>query len=107
MNNESTFEGGALGFLGWNLLTGLLFIPGILTFGLLLAWVIVARKRWIVNNTYIDGQRLRFDGTALSFWGHIFLWSILTTITFGLYSFLGFMSKSMVKWYAVRTHRDI
>jgi uncharacterized membrane protein YjgN (DUF898 family) len=43
--------------------------------------------RWKVEHTVVEGQRLRFEGTAVSLFGQWVKWFILSIITLGIYSF--------------------
>jgi len=93
MAEESYFDGGALGFLGWSLLCGLI---SFLTAGICLPWGVCMFLRWETSHTVVGGRRLRFTGSGGNLFGHYILWWFLTIITLGIYSF--WLYVSMKKW---------
>ncbi|AEB30492.1 conserved hypothetical protein [Carnobacterium sp. 17-4] len=42
---------------------------------------------WKINNTVIEGKRMRFNGSAFSLFSHWIKWLLLTIITLGIYGF--------------------
>ncbi|MCL2850787.1 MAG: YjgN family protein [Firmicutes bacterium] len=101
---ESKWIGNPLGFLGRALLLFPVIIGGLLTFGILFAWYNCMMKRFIINNTIVDGKQLRFDGRAMGLWIRSILWMLLTFITFGFYALLGFRARARAHWVASNTH---
>ena len=101
---ESKWVGNPLGFFGRALLLFPVIIGGLFTFGILFAWYSCMMKRFIINNTIVDGKQLRFDGTTMVLWVRRIIWMLLTLITLGFYAILGFRSASYANWVAKNTH---
>lgn len=95
----SVFKGGILGYAGRRILG---FFMTFLSFGLLYPWSVVLIKKWEINNTYINGRRLKFTGTATGLFGQYILWWFLTFITFGIYGF--WLHIKMRQWIVRNTH---
>lgn len=64
MNKPFVFVGSGFGYL-WLLIWTT--VVSIITVGLFFPWAYSAQQRWICANTYVEGRRLRFDGTGLGF----------------------------------------
>ena len=64
MNKPFVFVGSGLGYL-WLLIWTT--VVSIITVGLFFPWAYSAQQRWICANTYVEGRRLRFDGTGVLF----------------------------------------
>lgn len=96
---RSEFRGGIIDYIS-RIIVGVILT--VLTFGIMYPWAVVIIKRWEVNNTYIDGRRLRFDGTATGLFGNYIKWWILTLITLGIYSF--WLHIKMKQWVTKHTH---
>jgi uncharacterized membrane protein YjgN (DUF898 family) len=58
--------------------------------------------QWKTRHTVIDGQRLRFEGTALGLFGQWIKWLLLIIITLGIYSF--WVVIAMEEWKTKHTH---
>ena len=71
MNKPFVFVGSGLGYL-WLLIWTT--VVSIVTLGLFFPWAYSAQQRWICANTYVEGRRLRFDGTGLGFF---FQWLVI------------------------------
>ena len=99
VKKESSFDGGLLGLIGINLLTGLLTL---ITLGLGAPWAICIKEKWFASHTVIDGQRLTFDGTGIQLFGNYIKWLLLTIITLGIYGF--WLSIKMKQWVVKHTH---
>lgn len=84
MNSESYFDGGLLQLIGWKLAG--LFIT-ILTAGICYPWAFTMVYGWEARHTVINGNRLKFTGTALGLFGSWIKWVLLTIITLGIYGF--------------------
>jgi uncharacterized membrane protein YjgN (DUF898 family) len=95
---ESYFDGGALGFIGCVILGGIITAC---TLGLGLPWAVCMFLNWETNHTVVDGRRLLFTGSGGSLFGHYILWWFLTIITLGIYSF--WLYVAMKKWTAKHT----
>lgn len=96
---RSEFRGGIIDYLGRKIVGTLITI---FTLGIMYPWAVVIIKRWEVNNTYIDGRRLRFDGTATGLFGNYIKWWLLTLITFGIYDF--WLHIKMLQWTTNHTY---
>lgn len=96
---QSEFRGGLFDYIGRIIIGTLLTI---FTLGIMFPWVVVLLKRWEINNTYIDGRRLRFYGTATGLFGNYIKWWILTLITIGIYGF--WVHIKMKQWVTKHTH---
>lgn len=98
---QSEFTGGLLDLIIRQIIGAIITVC---TLGIMLPWSVVLIKRWEINNTYIDGRRLRFDGTATQLFGNYIKWWILTVITFGIYGL--WVRIKMMKWVTKHTHFD-
>lgn len=99
MSMNSEFRGGLLSYVGRSIAG---FLMTLLSLGLLYPWSVVLIKRWEINNTYINGRRLYFDGTATQLFGNYIKWWFLTLITLGIYGF--WLHIKMRKWVIKHTH---
>ena len=81
---NSRFEGSLLGLIGVNILA---WVISVLTFGIATPWAMCIKYKWQINNTVIEGRRLKFIGTGSSLFMNYIKWWILTIITFGIYGF--------------------
>ncbi len=81
---NSYFDGGLLQLIGWQFLG---IIVCAITFGICAPWAICRVYGWKINHTVINGNRLKFNGTATSLFGHWVKWLLLTIITLGIYAF--------------------
>lgn len=59
-------------------------------------WAHCYKERWFCKHKTIDGYELYFDGKAVQYFGKRVLWTFLTGITFGIYSF--WLKVNSVKW---------
>lgn len=71
-------------------------LTSVLTLGLGVPWAQVMRYRWIAENTYVNGEPLRFTGTGGQLFRRYVLWGMLCLASFGLYAFL--IPSRMRKW---------
>lgn len=90
---KSRFEGNVLGFIGGNILAAIIIF---FTIGIETPWSMCIKYRWEVDNTTIDGKRLRFVGSGTDLFVHYIKWWILTIITFGIYGFWLYIN--LIKW---------
>ena len=97
--NDSYFDGGLLGLIGWYFFGFLLTIASL---GILYPFAVVLVVRWRVEHTVINGRRLAFDGTATQLFGNWLLWLFLIIITLGIYGF--WVGIAMKKWEVKHTH---
>ena len=92
-HGESKLNTNVWAFTGRGLLTGLIIF---FSFGFATPWALCMYLRWITKRVTIDGRELRFNGNGGSIFGKYILWSFLTIITFGIFSY-SFIVR-MVKW---------
>lgn len=88
-----TFDGCARTYFGIALLGVLI---SVLTLGLCYPWALVLTERWKASHTFIDGQQLRFTGTALGLLPRWILWLLLSILTVGVY--LLWVAPQLQKW---------
>lgn len=81
-DNNSYFDGGILGFIGTNILAGLVMVVPFVGF----AWSNVIKLRWYTKHTVCDSRRLIFVGTVGTFFLKYLLWGFLTVITLGIFA---------------------
>ncbi|CED93467.1 Hypothetical protein CRIB_715 [Romboutsia ilealis] len=90
---NSRFEGSLLGLIGVNILA---WGISALTFGIATPWAMCIKYKWQINNTVIEGRKLKFVGTGSSLFMNYIKWWILTIITFGIYGFWLYIK--MLQW---------
>jgi uncharacterized membrane protein YjgN (DUF898 family) len=56
---------------------------------------------WEMNHTIINGKRLKFNGKAVSLFGHWILWIFLSIITLGIY--ILWLNIALKKWIVKNT----
>ena len=71
---NSRFEGSLLGLIGVNILA---WVISVLTFGIATPWAMCIKYKWQINNTVIEGRRLKFIGTGSSLFMNYIKWWIL------------------------------
>ncbi len=75
-----------------------LFFFSALTLGIYYFWGYARLRRHIITNTYLDDQPLEFTGTGTQFLVVVILNFLLTIITLGFYTTLGFATVRVLKW---------
>ena len=90
---ESKFTADFWGYTGYNLLAGLIKVVSL---GFATPWALCMQNRYYAKHTIIDGCEIRFNGYGSSLIGKYILWSFLTVITFGIFSFS--FSVRMNRW---------
>jgi len=85
---KSFFDGGLFAYIGWSILG---FFLTVLTFGIAFPWALCMVYGWKINNTVINGHRMRFNGSAIGLFGNWIKWLLLTFITLGIYGFWVFI----------------
>lgn len=95
----SEFRGGYFDYIGRIIIGTLLTI---ITFGIMLPWTVVIINRYEINNTYIEGRRLYFDGTAMQLFGNYIKWWFFSLITLGIYGWI--TAVKMRQWVVKHTH---
>jgi hypothetical protein len=73
------------------------------TLGICYPWAVVMVYRWKAKHTTINGQRLRFTGSAPGLLGKWIVWLLLCLITFGIYSF--WVYPRMTQW--IVEHQEV
>ncbi len=83
MEKKSTFTGSNWGLI-WR---SLLFSLGA-TFTLFIAtpWLLSWYLKWYHSNIVIDGKKVRFDGEGKDLLGTVYIYILLTIVTFGIAS---------------------
>ena len=96
---QSKFTGGAFGLFFVRF-----FVLFVSTITLFLAFpaMMCFYYKWVASHTEINGKKMYFDGNGLQLFGKYLLWSFLTVITLGIYSF--FLVIKMKKWITSHTH---
>ena len=96
---DSYFDGGLFQLIGYSIIGALITL---VTLGICYPWAIVMIINWKTKHTVIDGQRLRFEGTAMGLFGSWIKWLFLIIITIGSYAF--WVNIAMKKCVTKHTH---
>jgi uncharacterized membrane protein YjgN (DUF898 family) len=96
--NKSSFEGSVFDYVGRKRLGRLITI---ITLGIGFYWYKSNVLAWEINNTVIEGRRLKFNGTASGLFGRWIIWWILSIVTFEIY--ILFIGKALYKWQVENT----
>lgn len=96
-DNNSYFDGGFWGFVGTNILAGLVLFVPVVGF----VWSDIIQTRWMTEHTVVDSRRLIFTGKVGHFFLKYLLWGVLTGITFGIFAL--FMPVKIMKLEAEHT----
>ncbi|MFR0586584.1 DUF898 family protein [Lactobacillus porci] len=80
---DSGFDGNSFQYFGYNLMQLLVLM---LTLGLAYPWTHNMMLRWLTRHQVINNDRLYYDGTALGMFFRAFVGSILSVITFGIFT---------------------
>lgn len=78
------------------------FLFTVCTLWLLKPVAICWKNRFIQKRLIIDGRRMMFDGLAVQILGKWVLWTLLTVVTLGIYSF--FRNLRVLRWINSHTH---
>lgn len=89
----SRFEGNLLGLIGVNILAA---IVSFITLGIATPWAMCIKYRWEIDNSIIQGRRLKFVGSGTDLFFKYIKWWILTIITLGIYGFWLYIN--LIKW---------
>ena len=98
-NKKSYFDGGVMVYIGYSIAIGFL---SMITLGLAAPWLTCWYQKWLCEHTYINGRRLKFDGTGGELFLKMLWWGLLTCITCGIYMFWAIVNQQ--KWVAEHTH---
>lgn len=90
---RSRFEGNILGFIGVNLLAAII---SFFTLGIATPWAMCIKYRWEIENSVVEGRRLKFIGTGGSLFVNYIKWWILTILTLGIYGFWLYIK--LIEW---------
>ena len=96
---ESKFTGSLIELIAVSMFAG---VVSVFSFGLLVPWAICYYYRYMADHTIIDGNQLRFDGTASQLWGQWLKWLFFIIITLGIYSF--WVGLRLEQWRVSHTH---
>ena len=80
-NNRSKFDGNVLELIAYQILAGIITA---FTFGIAAPWGIVILKKYEIDHTIVDGNRLRFAGKGGDLLIKWIIWLLLTVITLGI-----------------------
>jgi uncharacterized membrane protein YjgN (DUF898 family) len=100
-NEESYFDGGLFQLIGWTILGA---IVTFFTLGICYPWALCMVYKWRIENTVIEGKRLKFTGKAIGLFGNWIKWWVFTIITFGIYGF--WLGIALEKWKVKNTVFD-
>ncbi len=89
----SRFEGNLLGLIGVNILAAII---SFITLGIATPWAMCIKYRWEIENSIIEGKRLKFVGSGTDLFFKYIKWWILTIITLGIYGFWLYIN--LIKW---------
>jgi uncharacterized membrane protein YjgN (DUF898 family) len=95
MNSNLEFRGKWSDIFGPALVIAL---ARIFTLGIAVPWAFIAYRRRILGLTYYRGYPLAYDGSGGEYFGEIIIGFLLTLITVGFYSFLGFYQARLIKY---------
>lgn len=98
-NNSSCFKANILDMIAVNI--GF-FIICFFTLGLGYPIAVVFKEKWKCEKTYINGQKLKFTGTASNLFIEFIKWVLLSIITFGIY--IIWIPVQKQKWKIRNTH---
>lgn len=98
---KSTWDGGVLETFVNSVVASLIIS---FTCGIGTPWAICYMMKFVISHAIIDGKRLKFDGTGGQLFGNWLKWTILSIITFGIYSF--WVIPKMYKWVAGHIHTE-
>nr|WP_242597315.1 DUF898 domain-containing protein [Desemzia sp. C1] len=87
-----------MSLIGWSILGAIITF---FTLGIAYPWALCMVYGWKINHTVIEGRRMRFQGSAMSLFGHWIKWFLLTLVTFGIYGF--WVSIKLEDWKARNT----
>lgn len=97
--HNSKFQAGLASWLWLMIWT---WTVNIITLGIAYPWTMCARYGWKINNLFISGQQVKFDGEGQQLFGNWLKWWALTIITFGIYGF--WVPIKLIQWQAIHTY---
>lgn len=99
---KSEFKGGVIAYFFFTLLTGIVII---LSLGFAYPAMQAVYLRWQTKNTFIDGQQLKFSGSAKKFYGKFLVMYALSILTCGIY-YIVKMQVELLKWEISNVHAE-
>ena len=96
---DSAFDGNTFQYIGYEIIAILL---GVITLGLAFPWTHTMILKWETRHTIINGDRLRYDGTAIGLLVQYIVVYLLAIITLGIYSPWGYCR--MKRYIMAHTH---
>lgn len=99
IKGESYFDGKTLHYIGISILCNIL---NILSFGLLYAFTLCFKLKWLAKHSIINRKKIVFDGKAINLFVKYIVWFFLTLITFGIYGF--WLGIKLSKWEVKHSH---
>jgi len=78
-------------------------LASIFTLGIAVPWAFMAYRKKVIALTYYNGQPLDYDGKGGEYFGEIIVGLLLTLVTIGFYSFLGFFQARLLRYDAAHT----
>jgi uncharacterized membrane protein YjgN (DUF898 family) len=78
-------------------------LAGCFTLGIAVPWAFISYRKRIMHLTYFQDQPLDYDGQGGEYFGELLIGLLLTVITLGFYSFLGFYQARLLRYDANHT----
>jgi len=97
--NPSHFTGTWYQLLGVNWLTNFVTM---ITLSIGYYWAHCYKEKWYQKHKIIDGAEITFDGTGAQYFGKRIVWTLLTIVTVGIYSF--WLSVKSLNWTVSHMH---
>jgi uncharacterized membrane protein YjgN (DUF898 family) len=94
------YEGNAIDLFFENFL---LVLFSILTLGIYYFWGHARVRRYILTHTHLDGKSFQFTGTGGQYFVLSLVNALLTIVTLGFFSLLGFATVRLLRWDARNT----
>jgi uncharacterized membrane protein YjgN (DUF898 family) len=76
----------------------LMILAGIFTLGIAVPWAFISYRKRIMHLTYLQNQPLDYDGRGGEYFGELLIGFLLTVVTLGLYSVLGFYQARLLRY---------
>lgn len=99
---KSEFNGGVFAYYFFNLLKDIVII---LSLGFAYPAMQAVYLRWQTKHTVVNGQQLKFTGSAEEFYGRFLVMYALSLLTLGIY-YVVKMQVELIKWEAAGVHAE-
>lgn len=99
---ESKFKGGVITYFFFTLLTEIVIF---LSLGFAYPAMKAVYLRWQTKNTVVNGQQLKFTGSAKKFYGRFLVMYALSYVTLGIY-YVVKMQVELLKWEVSNIHAE-